>query len=295
MSLTGVLFPYARLDLLEMVAAAVIAGVVYIGSFWLHFKMLPFSGSGDAFMTNEFQATLLGNKQYNPDAPKLPFLRNFWYLNWEMLRANSAITTRHPWESKWYEWLYNARGVLYSDEIAPGGLKERIYIVVNPVLSAITGIGVVVGTIYAISHITRWLKTLWNENDEVMDETFNDKFISDGEKADKLRLSPEAEAANDNVGVLLLLFVSWCANLFPYIGISRCTFLYHVLPALQISCLMSGIMLDKIPRKFGLRLLICTLIIIAMGAAFYHWRPWVYALPRTEKELQALRLLPRWT
>ena len=30
-----------------------------------------------------------------------------------MLRANASITQRHPWETVWYEWMLNLRGLLY--------------------------------------------------------------------------------------------------------------------------------------------------------------------------------------
>lgn len=278
-----------------MVAAAIIAAFIYIGSFWIHFKLLPLSGEGDPFMKTEFQATLPGNKYYNPDAPKIPFLQNFWYLNWEMLRANSAIETRHPWESKWYEWLYNARGVLYSDENAGKGMKERIYIIVNPVLSIVTALGVFGSVIFIGFKFISWFrKNDLPQQNAAQTETSSGEKVNDGEKEDKLREIQTNQVRQRHPGVLVLLFVSWCGNLFPYIGIKRCTFLYHLLPALQLSSLMTGIMVDHIPRKFGLRIFVCTFLIASMAAAFYRWRPWVYALPRTEKELVDLRLMPRW-
>lgn len=347
-SLTGLIFPYARLDVLEMLAAAAIAAFIYIGCFWLHFKLLPLSGEGDAFMRNEFQATLPGNKQYNPDAPHIPFLQSFWYLNWEMLRANSAIETRHPWESKWYEWLYNARGVLYSDESIPGGRMERIYIIVNPVLTVITAIGVFSGVAYIIAKIVALVqKAVQFENDVSLEVSHtssqtsqvsssrrnakssssrssrkqtkksdgsaargvdgNDQDVSGSFKDDDDPKTTQAKnSAIENVltqteptvlryiGILLLLFVIWGANLLPYIGVKRCTFLYHVLPALQISSLMSGVMLNCVPRFGRLRSIVSVIVIVALGSAYYYWRPWVYALPRTDKELRALRWLPRW-
>lgn len=291
-----------------MGVAGIIAAVIYIGCFWIHFKMLPLSGPGDAFMRNEFQATLPGNKQYNPNAPHIPFLQSFWYLNWEMLRANSAIETRHPWESKWYEWLYNARGVLYSDETMPSGLKERVYIIVNPVLSILTGVGVVASLIFIGIRIVQWaskFRLLRKSIEEEFEEESSKKPAcgsrrrerqNDGEKEEKIRLLEikQREAQSRQFGALILLFFAWCANLFPYIGITRCTFVYHVLPSLQISSLMTGIMLNLIPRKYGMKTIMNVAVILSMAAAYYRWRVWVYGLPRTETELQALRMLPRW-
>ena len=46
--------------------------VVYIASFAVHFALLPDTGPGDAFMSQEFQATLKGSPSYSPDAdPRL--------------------------------------------------------------------------------------------------------------------------------------------------------------------------------------------------------------------------------
>lgn len=288
-SLTGIIFPHARLDLLEMGIAAVIAAVVYMGSFWIHFALLPRSGPGDAFMEHNFRATLIGSPTFNPKAPQLSFWSKFWYLNWEMLRANSAIETRHPWESKWYEWLYNARGILYSQERIPPALLERVYVIVNPVLTVITGVGVIVSVLYCIVKISQMLKDA-NKAPKV---NFGTADVNVEEK--KVHSVPdEAALTRQHVGVVLILFMAWCGNLFPYIGIKRCTFLYHVLPALQLASLMTGIMLNCLPHARGLRNLLCLAIVVSMAVAFYWWRPLTYGLHRPSSELEAMRLMPRW-
>lgn len=72
-----------------------------------------FAADGDAFMFIEFQRTIVGNGHYDPNAPRPPFWKTFTYLNAEMLRANAGIMQRHPWETVWYEWMLNLRGLLY--------------------------------------------------------------------------------------------------------------------------------------------------------------------------------------
>jgi len=42
-------------------------------------------------------------------------------LNAEMLSANSRITQRHAWETFWYEWPFNLRGLLYYGKDRPHG------------------------------------------------------------------------------------------------------------------------------------------------------------------------------
>lgn len=55
---------YAR-----FVALAVIPVCLYLSFYWVHFKMLPFSGPGDAHMSAAFQQTLLGNKMHADSRP----------------------------------------------------------------------------------------------------------------------------------------------------------------------------------------------------------------------------------
>ena len=76
-------------------------------------RYLQLAADGDAFMPYEFQKTIIGNPHYDPAAPKPYFWPSFFYLNKEMLRANAGITQRHPWESVWWEWIFNLRGILY--------------------------------------------------------------------------------------------------------------------------------------------------------------------------------------
>ena len=53
----------------------------------------------------------------------VPALRLSPQLNGEMLSANARIAIRHAWESKWYEWPLNLRGILYyaKDNSPEGG------------------------------------------------------------------------------------------------------------------------------------------------------------------------------
>lgn len=277
-SLTGWLFHAdSRLDMLEIVVAAVSAVALYVWTFWMHFSLLPNSGPGDAFMKVEFQQTLVGNSHYGKydlSQYKPPtFIQAFKYLNWEMLRANSAIEQRHHWESKWYEWLYNARGVLYIDEDEGNGYRQQVYLISNPFLTVFTGLGVIaclallVWTPFAIRRTRR--------------------------KIENTRDLPNAEQQLEmRAGMILFYLGGWVLNLLPYVGVKRCTFLYHVLPALQMASIMTGIAVEQLPRR--IRNVVCIGMMASMAAAFYYWRAWIYAIPQTVKDHDKLRLLPRW-
>lgn len=145
-SLFGSPFPReGRLQWAEMFTAGSIASVFYIFMFYVHFRLLPRSGQGDGFMPREFQQTLRGGKFYNPDARGPGFVRNFLYLNREMYSANARIKARHHWESKWYQWVINQRGLLYFNEFMQGdddlvddNFTRKIYLIVNPAVSVVT-------------------------------------------------------------------------------------------------------------------------------------------------------------
>lgn len=270
-SLTGAIFPLqGPLDLLEMAYAGALAIGIYMGTFWVHFRLLPLSGPGDAFMPIEFQQTLVGSEYYRQnDASKVAapgFVENFRYLNWEMLRANSAIEMRHHWESAWHEWLYNARGILYIDEDAGSGNREMIYLISNPVLTVVSGCGVLFG----LSLLLATPVILWRG-----------------------RMSGALSAVRKRAGVVFVLVSGWVLNLVPYIGVRRCTFLYHVLPALQLASLLAGVALQTVPSR-RVRTALCVAVVAAMAAAFWYWRAWTYALERSYDELKALRWMPRW-
>lgn len=151
-SLFGRPFPrQGRLRFKEMVTAAILALSLYTSCFYLHFKLLPKSGRGDGFMGMNFQKTLVGGQYYQKGYEGPGFLRNFLYLNWKMYTANAHIKTRHHWESKWYQWMINQRGLLYFSELDEESSKpQRIYLIVNPAVTVISLLSLLVFLIIAI-------------------------------------------------------------------------------------------------------------------------------------------------
>lgn len=139
-SIFGKPFPrQGRLKWGEMGLAGSIAFVVYVALFYIHFWLLPNSGQGDAFMRNEFQRTLIGAKQYVEGYQGPGFVRNFLYLNKVMYTANAHIKTRHRWESKWYQWVINQRGLLYFNELEENtSFMRKIYLIVNPAVTVVS-------------------------------------------------------------------------------------------------------------------------------------------------------------
>lgn len=164
-SLIGTPFPSRRLSFAEMGVAATVAFSFYTAQFWLHFKLLPKTGEGAAFMLAKFRHHLVGDKLYSPKIRKPGFWRSFFYLNKTMYYANKGITQRHRWESKWWQWIINQRGLLYfshmSDLEEEPRKFEKIYLIVNPAATLITCIGLPAFVIMAfVWLIRRWRRRI---------------------------------------------------------------------------------------------------------------------------------------
>ncbi len=101
----------------------------YISIFAIHFPLLPYSGVGDAFMSQRFQSTLINNVNYKPDV-QMGFVEKFAELNKEMLAANSRITANHSYSIKWYEMPIMGRPIYYWNK-ADGNTMARIYLLGN--------------------------------------------------------------------------------------------------------------------------------------------------------------------
>ncbi len=111
--------------------------VIYFLIFAIHFALLPKSGPGDAFMSSNFQKTLIGsNYQNDPNAKSLNLVQKFLELNSEMFKANSTLTATHQYGSKWWQWPLMMRTVYYWDNssLEGGTTSAMIYLLGNPLI-----------------------------------------------------------------------------------------------------------------------------------------------------------------
>lgn len=103
---------------------------IYFLIFWTHFALLPLSGPGDAFMTPEFQKTLIGNPYAsNTDIQSVGVTEKFIQLNEQMYKSNKTLTAQHPYSSKWYTWPFMVRGIYFWNASAG---DAKIYLLGNP-------------------------------------------------------------------------------------------------------------------------------------------------------------------
>jgi len=113
--------------ILSLIVAPIL---LYYAVFMVHFALLTKTGSGDAFMSPEFQHDLAGNS-YATDTSlgHLPDISKFLELNVQMYESNQRLTATHPYSSKWYTWPLMTRPIFYW---VKG--DARIYLLGNPVI-----------------------------------------------------------------------------------------------------------------------------------------------------------------
>ncbi len=222
--------------IVSLIILPLCAFLVYLLPFYLHFKLLPNSGPGDAFMSQPFQQELKYGRDnvYQP----LTFWQKFTELNKTMYTANANLVAEHPFGSRWYNWPLNSKPVYYWNQDAFVTLPDwraKIYFSGNPILWWLAGLSVIF--------------------------TF---FILFSKKI-RRHLKP--------IGYLLLL--GYFTNLLPFIFIKRVSFLYHYLPSLLYAVLVLALWLGKLwdSQKTAVvsALILIAAVFILLSPLSYGW------------------------
>lgn len=265
-SFFGLHFVDYPLHLLECAWAGVVGIGLYCFLFWIHFKTCTHSGPGTGFFPEDFRATLIGEPNYDPAAKRKPFFELLFYLNKYMLTANAGITTRHHWESTWYQWIVNWRGLLYYNK----NIDEKwaaVYLHNNPIVCWVCG-GFVALFIVLLSISIRYRSVRLFKNPET-----HEKILY-------------------ACRTCTFLFFGWIINLLPYILVDRSAFVYHYLPGLIYAQLLTGVVVDQLPVYP--RIIAMLIILAATIATFAYYIPWIYCFPITSEQHAERRWLPRW-
>ncbi|KAJ8903889.1 hypothetical protein NDN08_000422 [Rhodosorus marinus] len=272
-SFFGLFLPTSRLSIIECVAAAASGLSIYIFADWVHFALSVYSGMGDPFLPPHYQATLIGNKHFDASAKRKPFFPDlFLTKNVQMFRSNKSIKVRHPWESKWYEWILDMRGILYWNNSA-GGQERKIYLIGNPAVLLVAA-SVVVCVMLIV---------LYNVNRVRLRRKPKEKHPLDQYKI---------ELPFDWLGPAMILLLTYWLNLLPFIFVQRAAFIYHYIPGLYYAILLAGLLMNHLPRVVKTN--VGAVIIVGTVFCFYRWSPWVYGLPLTVAGQKSLELFKRW-
>jgi dolichyl-phosphate-mannose--protein O-mannosyl transferase len=225
----------------------------------------------DNFMPLEFRRTIVNAADYDPTCTRPSFWRMLVSLNRRMVTSNASVKKRHAWESHWYEWIINWRGVLYyssrtTDEHGVQIPQAIVYLIGNPVVCACCLVSLVL--------FTGWAAVLA-----------------------RMEAFPKASGRativpRDKVLTGIFLLGGWICNLMPYALIERSSFLYHYLPGLFYAQLLCAHAVDMLPKR--LRVIMVSILCLATVSGFLYWSPWIYSWPLTGAEHASRRLLPRW-
>ncbi len=265
-SFFGTVFLDEPLEIWECLYAAGVGIAFHAWTFFVMFNALIYSGGKyDNFMRADFQQTLIGNKLYNPHVQRQSFWKLFGYLNWRMVASNAAIKKRHSWESTYYQWVCNWRGVLYYVKQLEDGRSERIYLFGNPAVLWLVLFVVFTFSVFAVC-VLRYRK----------------EFFS-GKAGQKLQ---------NSYMTCIFLLAGWLCNLLPYMLVDRAAFIYHYIPGLFYGQLLTAASFDLLPRRMRLPLIF--IFGTLMVAALLYWAPFIYSLPLTREQVNRRRWLPRW-
>lgn len=182
---------------------------VYTAVFAIHFSLLPYSGAGDAFMSQKFQSILVNNANYN-HAAQMGFFEKFMELNRVMLSANSGISTPHPYGIKWYTMPLMDRSLYYWTRTEQSGYISRIYLLGNPMV---------------------W----WSIFPVIVGFAGAVLFNIGKRKSEYLK----------SHSLLIAFLLVYLLNIFTYAFISRVIFLYHYFPSLVLGIIMFCVLADR--------------------------------------------------
>ena len=127
---------------IDLAILIIIPLAVYYLIFAIHLNLLPKSGSGDAYMSRQFQESLIKN---DSKPVEISNWDKFIELNQKMYFYNSTLTATHSFGSKWYQWPLSKRPIWYWAG-SKDGTFANIYLMGN----IIEWLMVIIGIIFSI-------------------------------------------------------------------------------------------------------------------------------------------------
>jgi len=218
----------------------------------------------------------------------------FWALQKQMLSYHERIGSGpsvHPYCSAWYTWPWMIRPVNYFYQTAlntsetvptvgprlPQSAAKVIYDVHamgNPVLWWLSTAAILILVWVLARRIEAWLMV---------------------DSSTAANLGQAYSIRGPEFWVPLYLVVNYAANFLPWAGVSRCTFLYHYLPASMYSLLAIAWLVDRrihsvqpVFRGMGITAIFLILL------AFIFWLPIYLGLPLSPEGFQRRMWFPSW-
>ncbi len=195
----------------------------------------------------------------NPDYGVIEVHQKIWSFH-QAIKDGSTV---HPYCSKWYSWLLMIRPIAYFYKVKETEFETIIYDVHamgNPILWWFS-----TGAIFSLVCLA-----------------IRQVFKSDS--------SP-----SQNSQLFSFILINYSANLLPWIGVSRCTFLYHYMGSYVFSWLALAWIIEQclISHLVGFRRIGITIIILIL-LAFVFWMPIYLGLPLSQHSFKLRLFLPTW-
>jgi dolichyl-phosphate-mannose--protein O-mannosyl transferase len=218
---------------------------------------------------------------------------SFWELQKQMLTYHGRIGSGpnvHPYCSSWYTWPWMVRPVDYFYQTALNP-AEPVPVVGPPLPS---GAAKVIYDVHAIGNPALWwLSTaaiiilLWMLARQLWTWVMTRSTVSRPSQSYLTR------ATSFEIPVYLLL--NYAANFLPWASVSRCTFLYHYMPAFVFSLLAIAWLIDRWlqSNQRWLRALGLTAIFLILASLVF-WLPIYLGLPLTPEGFRARMWFPSW-
>jgi dolichyl-phosphate-mannose-protein mannosyltransferase len=250
----------ARAPRRELAAEAAIIGaassLVYVGSFAVHFALLPMSGPGDGMVSERIQAGLLRSRYHNANAYP-SFAGKFIDLHVAMQKGNAEfVAITHEGASPWWSWpILKHPLYIWRSGTLPDGRTGRLMIEGNVVIwwGILLAVGALAVAALALARL-------------------------------RARLVAQREA-------LLVLLAGWLMNFLPFIAIDRVLFLHSYFPAMIFSLGLAVVGVTALtgdtPRATRAWWSFAGLAL----AAFLYYSPFVYGTPITDEGFRQRRAI----
>ncbi|OCR00373.1 dolichyl-phosphate-mannose--protein O-mannosyl transferase [Oscillatoriales cyanobacterium USR001] len=221
---------------------------------------------------------------------------NFWDMQKEILSYHKRIKSGadvHPYCSSWWSWILMLRPVVYFYKVAES--KGEI----DPVLPSLEpGVTKAVFDVHAMGNpILWWFSTcaifllflMLGNRFWVWVQTRNVTTIELREIV-PMQFPPTAQ-----LWLCFYLVVNWCANLLPWIKVTRCIFLYHYMGSSVFAGLALAWWVDRwlhSPQSHlrGIGVSVIFLILLA----FVFWMPIYLGLPLSPDNWKLRMWLVTW-
>mmetsp|Transcript_25063 Transcript_25063/g.41289 ORF Transcript_25063/g.41289 Transcript_25063/m.41289 type:complete len:534 (-) Transcript_25063:349-1950(-) len=241
----------------------IVACLTYLVIQAIHFEVLSNTGPGAGMHSESFRASLSGEPK-RPNVKKLGFLTKVYELSKVMFITNKKMVEPHPYQSRWWGWLYNRGGMFYwHQEGAP--VKAEIFLMGNPIIYYLALGGVLTYLVVALFTFVL----------EYPLSAPSKRFLLNG----------------------IALFITYAGNILPYVPVIRSTFLYHYFPALLYGILLGCMTMDHLLRNRWLKPFQYVIVVALLARAAYlynYFVPFLYGHPLTEDKRHPLMSQYYW-